>query len=186
MPDAADSWFDEAPRPTCAAHGRHAESLCSRCGCFECELCIAPAAGPFCHACAAVLTATSLPKLSQRAAWKLLFVPVIGVFCLFTLATRGALPHADQLGFLAIWLVPFACGVWLLARPVPIFAFVGSLVAITLVGASLLPPLVADFSGQRALDLGLFAAGPLVALRDAFVLDRAHRTQRLLTSLASE
>ncbi len=164
MPDVSELWFDSPPGATCVSHGRGADSVCSRCGAFQCELCITPTAKSFCQPCAVVLTSQSLPALSTRAAWKLIFLPLVGIACLLTLAAKGAPLRSlnqEQIAFLVAWLIPFACGL------------------------GLVPPLVADFSGQRVLDLVLLGAAPLVALRDAFAIDRAHRHRVLLATMAT-
>jgi hypothetical protein len=132
-------------------------------------------------------TTEALPTLSRRVAWKLVFLPIVGLGCLMSLAARGA-PwarlSADQLGFLAAWLVPLACGLGLLARPRALMALTGSLAALTLVGVVLVPPLVADFSGLRLLDLVLLGAAPAVALVESIQLDRAWRRRAMLELLA--
>jgi hypothetical protein len=187
MPDAEELWFDAPPRPTCANHDRAAESVCSRCGGFQCELCETPTARELCHACAVTVTEAALPSLSRRAAWKLLLLPFIGIACLIALASRGAPLHrlnAEQLTFLSAWLVPFACGLGLLVRPRAGFAFVGALAALALVCAVLIPPAIAELTLKHALDLLILSAAPLVALRDAFALDRTHRHRHLLHSMA--
>ncbi|MBE2248789.1 MAG: hypothetical protein IAE78_04505 [Myxococcus sp.] len=188
MADLDDSWFESAARPSCDPHGRGAESVCSRCGAFQCELCTPPTASSYCQPCAVLMATEALPGLSTRAAWKLVFLPLIGVACLATLAAKGAPLRSltgEHPGFLAAWLVPFACGLGLAVRPVAPLAFVGSLVALALVAVALGPPLVADFSGQRVLDLVVLGAAPMVALRDAFAIDRAHRHQALLAAMAT-
>ena len=188
MPDVSELWFESPPRPTCVSHGREADSVCSRCGGFQCELCITPTAKSFCQPCAVMLTSQSLPALSTRAAWKLIFLPLVGIACLLTLAAKGAPLRSlgeEQVAFLVAWLIPFACGLGLVLRPFAPLAFLGSLVALALVTAALVPPLVADFSGQRVLDLVLLGAAPLVALRDAFAIDRAHRHRVLLATMAT-
>ena len=188
MPDVSELWFESPPHPTCLTHGRGADSVCSRCGAFQCELCITPTAKSFCQPCAVLITTQSLPALSTRAAWKLVFLPLVGIACLLTLASKGTPLRSlsgEQTGFLVAWLVPFSCGLGLVLRPAAPLAFLGSLVALTLVTTALVPPLVADFSGQRVLDLVLLAVAPLVALRDAFAIDRAHRHRVLLATMAT-
>ena len=188
MPDVSELWFESPPHPTCVTHGRGADSVCSRCGGFQCELCITPTAKSFCQPCAVMITTQSLPALSTRAAWKLVFLPLIGIACLLTLASKGAPLRSlseEQIGFLLAWLIPFACGLGLVRRPFAPLAFLGSLVALALVTAALVPPLVTDFSGQRVLDLVLLGIAPLVALRDAFAIDRAHRHRVLLATMAT-
>jgi hypothetical protein len=186
--DLSETWFDSPPRPTCLAHGRTAESVCLRCGIFQCDACASTAAESLCHACAVLVTSESLPRLSKRAAWKLVFLPLVGVGCLVALlASKGTMVRAlehDQVLFLSAWLVPFACGLVLVIRPWAPAAFLGSLVALGLVFTALGPALVADFSGQRLMDLVLLAAAPLVAVKDAFALDRTSRRRALLESLA--
>lgn len=186
--DASETWFDSPPRPTCHTHGRRAKSVCLRCGVFQCEACESTAADSLCHACAVLVTKESLPRLSKQAAWKLVFLPLVGIGCLVALlASKGAVVRAleqDQVLFLSAWLVPFVCGLVLVVRPWAPVAFLGSLVALGLVVAALGPALVADFTGQRLMDLALLAAAPLVAVKDAFTLDRTARRRALLETLA--
>lgn len=187
MADAAELWFESPPRPSCAPHGRAAESVCSRCGGFQCELCLTPAERALCHGCAVTLTSEAIPRLSVRAAWKLVVLPVVGLGCLLVLGARGASLHhlaSEQLAFLGLWLLPLLCGLWLLRRPAPAAAFLGSLVALGLVAFALVPPLWADTSWQRAVDLALLVAAPLVAVHDAFAIDRAQRRRALLATMA--
>lgn len=183
-----EMWFDSPPRATCGAHDRTAESVCSRCGSFQCELCVTPSERSLCHACAMMVTTQTLPGLSRRAAWKLVLLPLVGIGCLLALASKGAplrALNAEQLTFLAAWLIPFGCGLGLLLRPLAPLAFIGSLVSLTLVCVVLVPPVIADFNGQRVLDLVILAAAPLVAVRDAFAIDRTHRQRHLLLSMAN-
>ncbi|MBL8917386.1 MAG: hypothetical protein JNJ54_00880 [Myxococcaceae bacterium] len=186
--DAGEMWFDSPPRPTCLAHGRTAESVCLRCGVFQCEGCESAAADSLCHACAVLVTNESLPRLSRQAAWKLVFLPIVGIGCLVALlSSKGAMVRTlehEQVIFLSAWLVPFACGLVLVVRPWAGAAFLGSLVALGLVLTALGPALIADFSGQRLVDLVLLAAAPLVAVKDAFALDRTSRRRALLETLA--
>jgi hypothetical protein len=186
--DPIDRWFDAAPVATCAAHGRGAHSLCSRCGTYQCDDCLSPHHRSLCQPCAVIAAAGALPEASRRAAWKLVMLPVIGFGCLLSLAARGSgLSHlpADRLAFLGLWLVPFTCGIWLMRRPAASLAFVGSLFSLALVAITLGPPLVDDFTGQRVLDVVLLSAAPLAAIVDAFSLDRARRHRVLLEALAT-
>jgi hypothetical protein len=184
---ALDGWFDTPPRATCLAHARLADSVCTRCGAFQCVDCLTSATDGLCQPCAVLTTSESLPVLSRRVAWKLVFLPIVGLGCLMSLAARGA-PWArlsgEQIGFLLAWLVPLACGLGLLSRPRALLAFGGSLAALSLVGVVLLPPLVADFSGLRLLDLLLLGAAPAVALAEAVQLDRTWRRRAMLEQLA--
>lgn len=184
----ASQWFDSPAGPTCLEHGRSAESVCSRCGAFECDWCVTREAAPYCSACALYVSTAALPKLSFRAAWKLLFVPVLGIASLLVLASRGTLLTvlaSHQFGFMALWLVPFLCGLWLLTKPAPVPALIGSVVAVALVGLALVPPLMNDVTAQRITDLVLLSAGPLAAFRDACALGKAERTRMTLWAFAS-
>lgn len=147
-----------------------------------------PSERSLCHACAMTVATETLPGLSRRAAWKLVLLPLLGMACLLALASKGAPLRdlsAEQLTFLAAWLIPFACGLGLLMRPLAPLAFLGSIVSLTLLCVVLVPPAIADFNGQRVLDLVIVAAAPLVAIKDAFALDRAQRQRHLLLSMAN-
>ncbi len=182
-----DGWFQSPPRATCQPHERLADSVCSRCGSFQCEACLTAASDGLCQPCAVLTTNETLPALSRRVAWKLVFLPIVGLGCLMSLAARGA-PwsrlNPEQIGFLLAWLVPLACGLALLTRPRALIAIAGSLAALTLIVLVLVPPLVSDFSGLRVLDLTLLSAAPLVALVEAVQLDRAWRRRAMLEQLA--
>ncbi|MDX2009034.1 MAG: hypothetical protein SFW67_02530 [Myxococcaceae bacterium] len=186
-PQTLDGWFQSPPRATCQAHERLADSVCNRCGAFQCEACLTSTTDGLCQPCAVLTTNETLPTLSRRVAWKLVFLPIVGLGCLMSLAARGA-PwsrlSAEQIGFLLAWLVPLACGLALLTRPRALLAFAGSLAALTLIALVLVPPLVADFSGLRVLDLTLLSAAPLVALVEAVQLDRTWRRRAMLEQLA--
>ncbi len=184
--ETMERWFASPPRPTCATHERPAENVCTRCGTFQCEACVTPKERSLCHACAVTVTDRELPALSRRAAWKLLLLPLVGFGCLLALASKGTTVRtltSEQIGFLCAWLVPFGCGLALVRLPNAALAFLGSLVAVTLVLVVLGPALVADFTGQRVLDLVILVAGPIAAVRDAFAIDRTHRRRRLLASM---
>jgi hypothetical protein len=182
-----EGWFSSPPRATCLTHARLADSVCTRCGAFQCVDCLTLATDGQCQPCAMHTASEALPGLSRRVAWKLVFLPLVGIGCLVTLAARGA-PlgrlSGEQTGFLLAWLVPLACGLALLARPRALLAFAGSLVALGLVGLVLVPPLVTEFTGLRVLDLVLLAAAPAVALAESLQLDRTFRRRAMLARLA--
>lgn len=187
--DLNEMWFESPPRPTCVSHARTAEGVCLRCGAFQCDLCETPTLPSLCHACAVLVTTDALPGLSRRAAWKLTFLPLVGMACLFVLvAAKGSVVRSleqDQVLFLSAWLIPFACGLGLVTRPWAPLAFIGSLVALALVFTALGPALVTDFTWRRLIDVVLLAAAPLAAVSDAFALDRAQRQRVMLEAMAS-
>ncbi|MCA2977719.1 MAG: hypothetical protein INH41_17875 [Myxococcaceae bacterium] len=185
---SVERWFLSPPRATCLDHARLADSVCGRCGAFQCEACLGSAHDGLCQPCAVLTAKQALPALSRRVAWKLVFLPVVGLGCLLSLAARGA-PlsrfSGEQTGFLLAWGVPLLCGLALLVRPRALPALAGSLAALALVALVLVPPLLADFTGLRVLDLVLLGAGPAVALVEAVQLDRVRRRHDLLERLAA-